>query len=187
LGGASNRWRVDTPFKTVFMKRDARILMCICALSAVLFTRPVETQSVSAQAQHGVLRIVHDAPHTPPVVILVEGQTVIQHLSYHDQSPDVSLGPGMYRVDVVEEGVNWDGGPAGGTPSLTNVTVTIVASQIQTFHLIDVDGAVQLNVVPVEARSRFPAGFSGQLVWGAALIVAAVCGMGLLVLRRRNR
>jgi hypothetical protein len=173
--------------KMVFLRRVACLLVCTLTLYAILYTMLVETDRLFAQAQQGVLRIVHDARHTPPVVILVEGQAVIQHLSYQEESQGIPLVPGMYRVDVVEEGITWDGGPAGRTLSLANVTVTISSGQIQTFRLIDIDGAVQLNVVPVESTSRFSAGLSSQLVWGAVLIVAAVCGMGLLVLRRRNR
>lgn len=168
------------------MKRVTHILISICAMIAVFCTTMTEPHRVLAQTPQGVLRLVHDAPRTPPVAILVEGQTVIHQLAY-DQRSDVSLGPGHYRVDVVHAGVPWDGGPAGRTPSLTHTDITIVAGQIQTVQLIEVDGAVQLNPLPVEAPAQGPIDRSGTMVWGAALLLAAGCGAGLVLLRRRNR
>ncbi|MGB9879826.1 MAG: DUF4397 domain-containing protein [Anaerolineae bacterium] len=101
-----------------------------------------------AQSQHGFLRVIHNAPTTPPVTITVEGQGVIYNLKYGEQSPYIKVGAGygFFRIDILPASVQWDGA-TGNTPSLTTIDMAFAPNQARTLWLIESAGQITTEVV----------------------------------------
>ena len=134
-----------------------------------------EAPAGNGDGQQGALRVAHASPDAPNVDIYVDGDPVIEDLSFGEVSPYAALDPGTYQVTVTaaedqdtvvfDEEIDLDAGvartavafgEAAGGPD-TGFTIELLdddltdpgegMSRIRLFHAVPDAGAVDIVVV----------------------------------------
>lgn len=92
--------------------------------------------------QQAKVRVLHASPNAPLVDIYINGQQVLQNISYKQSSNYMSLPQGQYRIDVYETGTHTSPIFSALVPVMNNKAYTIAAvgdssSKLQLLPFID--------------------------------------------------
>lgn len=102
------------------------------ALIASLFLIGCSSSSNNGAAPDAQIRFVHVSPFTGPVMVAVDGKTVLPSLDYRTATPFVSIGPGLHTVTYT---------PVNGGPVAATLPISVYSTGQYSYYFYGGPGA----------------------------------------------